>query len=576
MFQTIINRDRVKPEDSSEKDNFYTNRKLQIQKFEDSRKEEIQKFNEKRNDLVKSFQANRSNLNASDFKKTDSTGNTTTVALDASFSLVDNLKTKKPKHARKLIKEKLLYWSSNTTSHGIPNIVRLDSKVLKITWLICFLASLGYCIYTIGIIIQDFLQFDVLINQQVVTDSPIEFPAVTVCNLNPFDRRNAQAYIDKTLEKNKISYVNDINKIDINPKLVNTLIKSSIKGDSNLTSKSIENIGFHIDYMLLTCYFNDVPCNNSDFIWRYDFDYVNCYTFNSGFDQYGNKVPIKKVNDAGSDQSLKLELFLGYDLTQSQYILNSGARVVVHNQSVDPIISSEGIDVPTGFQTNLGIKRSFLFKLDSPYSDCIKDTKSPDSHDSLYYKSIFTKLNMTIYRQKICMRLCLQDFILRKCACLDGSLPNIFVNETICQDIDSLECVADSRMEYFSSQESSSCSQCPLECDSSNFQMTASSSRYPTRYYQNYLSARTNILSRFPTGTSASEITKSTVLLNVFYEDLATTYTNEIPAVTPVSLLGNVGGNLGLFIGISLLTFVEIIEFLIELFFILFNKIFKN
>lgn len=436
-----------------------------------------------------------------------------------------------------------------------------------------FFGSFGYCVYTIVSVLIAFLQFEVLINQQVTTDTPIDFPAVTVCNLNPFDRRTSQNYIDQVLAKNNLTYVNDTTKIDINPKLINTLIKSSIIGDKKLNLTQVENLGFQLGYMLLTCYFNDVPCNENDFIWRFDFDYVNCYTFNSGYDKHGNKIPIKQINEAGSDQSLKLELFLGYDLTQSQYILNSGARVIIHNQSFTPIISSEGIDVPTGFQTNIGIKRSFLFKMDSPYNDCIKNTRSADSYDSKYYQAIFKILNMTTYSQKICYRLCLQEFIRKKCSCIDGSLPSIDKNTEICQNIDSLKCVAESRVDYFSDHESELCSDCPQECDTTSFQISASSSRYPTRYYQNYLSSRTNILSRFPPGTPSSEITKSTVLLNVFYDDLATTYTTELPALTPVGLLGIIGGNLGLFIGISLLTFVEIIELILEILTICFCKL---
>jgi len=74
-------------------------------------------------------------------------------------------------------------------------------------------------------------------------------------------------------------------------------------------------------------------------------------------------VPIKQSNEAGPVGALKLELFLGDDDYQNQFILNSGAHIVVHNQSLTPIIVSEGIDIATGFQTNIGIKRSFLSKL---------------------------------------------------------------------------------------------------------------------------------------------------------------------------------------------------------------------
>jgi acid-sensing ion channel 2 len=422
--------------------------------------------------------------------------------------------------------------------------MRLESKLLKFIWFVCFSVSFAYCVVTIYNIIVEFIKFEVLINQQVITEAPVDFPAVTVCNLNPFDRFTAQEYINRVLEKNNISHVSNITRIDINPKFVNNLIKASMLNDQNLTSDSIRHLGFDFDYMLLTCYFNDLPCNSSDFVRRYEYDYTNCYTFNSGFDQQGNKVPIKQVNEAGSDRSLRLELFLGDDGFQSQFILNSGARVVIHNQNTTPIISSEGKDISTGFQTNIGIKRSFLSKLDQPYSDCIKDISSPNSFDSHYYRAIFDILNMTTYRQKICLRICLQEHIRSTCKCIDGSLPNIYPGKSfVCSTIYSLECIEKQRVIYFSNSKLSECKQCPLECDSSSFQITTSSSRYPTRYYLGYLRAKTTIVARFPPNTTVDDgqITKGCAFLNVFFDDLATTYTEELAQLTPLSLLGTIG-----------------------------------
>jgi hypothetical protein len=198
--------------------------------------------------------------------------------------------------------------------------------------------------------------------------------------------------------------------------------------------------------------------------------------------------------------------------------------------------------------------RSFLSKLDAPYSDCIKNAKSSSSYDSFFYKAMFDSLNFTTYRQKSCFRICLQEFIKNECDCVDGSLPNIWKLDNqsfpVCFTIKSLECVAQSRIEFFKRSDSESCTDCPLECESVNYQLSSSNSRYPTLYYLTYLRKYTNLITRFPNPNSVSDnqITKSTVLVNVFYDDLAITYTNEVASVTPVSLLGTIGGNLGLFV----------------------------
>lgn len=177
-------------------------------------------------------------------------------------------------------KEKFIEWSSYSTAHGIPNIFRLESRLLKIIWILCFLTSFAYCSFTIVNIVVVYLEYGVLINQEVVSEPPVDFPVVTVCNLNAFDKRNAQSYINQVLAKNNISYVSDINRINIPPTQVNNLIKASIIGNKTFTESDIINMGFTIDYMLLTCYFNNIPCNQSDFRRIYDFDYTNCWQFN--------------------------------------------------------------------------------------------------------------------------------------------------------------------------------------------------------------------------------------------------------------------------------------------------------
>lgn len=97
-------------------------------------------------------------------------------------------------------------------------------------------------------------------------------------------------------------------------------------------------------------------------------------------------------------------------------------------------------------------------------------------------------------------------------------------------------------------------------------------------YYTNYLRFQTDLVSRFPSTVNVTEnhIQKNIVLLNVFYENLATSFIQEIPEVSPDALFANIGGNLGLFIGMSLLSFVEFFEFGVEIILLSFKKKKKN
>ena len=59
------------------------------------------------------------------------------------------MKESKPKKGKKeLMKECVREWCEDTTSHGFKNMVKTDSWVIRIIWVILIIASMGYCIYS--------------------------------------------------------------------------------------------------------------------------------------------------------------------------------------------------------------------------------------------------------------------------------------------------------------------------------------------------------------------------------------------------------------------------------------------
>ena len=58
--------------------------------------------------------------------------------------------------------------------------------------------------------------------------------------------------------------------------------------------------------------------------------------------------------------------------------------------------------------------------------------------------------------------------------------------------------------------------------------------------------------------------------INVYYDDLKYTLINQIPKVEIAGLVSNIGGTFSLFLGLSIGSFLEIIEILIEFIFSLF------
>ena len=67
---------------------------------------------------------------------------------------------------------------------------------------------------------------------------------------------------------------------------------------------------------------------------------------------------------------------------------------------------------------------------------------------------------------------------------------------------------------------------------------------------------------------SPETATESFVSLSIFYESLSYTITTESPQIDWISLLGRMGGNLSLVLGVSFFSLCELVEVLIEIYFI--------
>ena len=63
-------------------------------------------------------------------------------------------------------------------------------------------------------------------------------------------------------------------------------------------------------------------------------------------------------------------------------------------------------------------------------------------------------------------------------------------------------------------------------------------------------------------------VEKSIVSVKIFYDSLSYTNTTESPQMDVVSLVASVGGNSGLFLGVSVFSLCEIVEMLIEIYFL--------
>lgn len=83
----------------------------------------------------------------------------------------------------------------DSTIHGCGMIFRSEHWVIRIMWIIFGLGSLAYLVYLMSTTLIEYYKFAVTVSISTYQDLPAVFPAVTICNINPFNEKYSYSYI---------------------------------------------------------------------------------------------------------------------------------------------------------------------------------------------------------------------------------------------------------------------------------------------------------------------------------------------------------------------------------------------
>jgi hypothetical protein len=117
---------------------------------------------------------------------------------------------------------------------------------------------------------------------------------------------------------------------------------------------------------------------------------------------------------------------------------------------------------------------------------------------------------------------------------------------------------------------------CREECQKETFDITSSLATFPIKLYYSTLIDAWKQIGKIKQNTTLAEFedffqqSLSRIIVN--YRELRYTQIDETAAISFEQLLGSIGGNLGVFVGASFLTFFEVIEMATDLMSLIFRK----
>ena len=269
--------------------------------------------------------------------------------------------------------------------------------------------------------------------------------------------------------------------------------------------------------------------------------YGKCFRFNSGKNLNKQPISIFKSNVGAFEDSLDIKLNYTGDIIFWIHDRFSPPLIEYNNNHDNNRIFATGLSY-----TLITIDKVIEKKLSEPYNDCLNDVTQFFSNKTIINYILSQDKN---YTQLECLKLCFElDYINNNnsCNCTNIKFGNVWnkcygFNETSAQG-SIKNCLLKSKENFYSNEIMQNCKEyCPLECE--------------TKSYLTQIS-------------SANKFTKNTdniTRIRIYFRTLKHTLITQEPYMKLNYLVSNIGGILGLFIGISFVTLFELAEIIFEL-----------
>ena len=467
---------------------------------------------------------------------------------------------------------KILKKSINLSNIDVlTKILEYERLVWQIFWsLILFILS-GLTIWLFILNLLNYFQYEVVSKIENLYERPSEFPVVTLCDSNPLTSLYAQSLMDLMASFDFYDLSTQSN-LTYSERYKNGQILfnyAKIRAKSELNDESKTKLGFYFD-RINACKFDGRQCDmKNDFHWYYSYEHGNCWQFNSGLNSKNERVPIKKTNLEGQENGLEITVWALMNLNKNIGTFSDGLVLFVHNQSYLPS-PTERIFLRPGKESRIEVGRIFSKNQPRPFSEC--QDLSQNSFNSEFYAFILSHQNAS-YRQLECLDLCRQKVIIDDCGCyfpkfdmLYESPPCLTKTQGYCLGKYTYE------REILTNETLEKCvNECPLECESVKYRMKLSTLKYPNEQdYLLFLEKNYDLVNWYKKETgkdgSYEEFRKMSYSISVFYSSMHYTKITQSPKMYAFDLFSQLGGCIGVFIGISVFHLIEILEIILSFF----------
>ena len=423
------------------------------------------------------------------------------------------------------------------TIDGIEHVTEGKSVIRRVMWALVLFVSLGVCLY---FLFEHGMNFaDRPTSTTVRVGRPIEglpFPAVTVCNMNPVSKSFAEEHgISSFL---RFFFGSGSNFFQRNSGRCESIVDNAGLADSTLSFDRLFREGSgSADVFIQSCTFSvngtsSIDCQGDTTPVLTEFGL--CHTFN-GFS--ASELPDTFFQLSGSKYGLRMIVNISQDDYIASLDSDAGIVVTVHDRHSFPDPFEKGVAVGPGNHARIGISsRRIVDK--SGKGDCVESTSLHPEFANLRYTTSGCRANAR------------HNYLVNdsNCNCVE------FYNPLLENSFDTAErncTLADACCIAAADFTIESGVNCPPPCDYSSFDQLVSYSKFP---FDRDLNEYSEIA-----GLDVERIEDDLVSFNVYFSDLYVQHSETVISYGPRLLIADIGGTLGLFLGASIVSFLEII-----------------
>ena len=423
-------------------------------------------------------------------------------------------------------------WLDDTAIEGIVHVFKEKSLIRRVIWGLIFFVAVFFCLYNIGDRASYYASSPSSTTLSVSNKDSVPFPAVTICNLNPIKKSVAEQL--NIADLLKLYYQSNTVFFYTRPHLLYTLNLSTNEPcnsylnviDNSTQSMTLHDLyvngAFNSSELIQLCFFGQEYTICNDMFEPIITHLGLCYSINTNATLFSRTPGV-----SGG-------LYVLINIQANNYIASldgtAGVKVLVHSKDVLPDPVELGIAISPGKSAYISFNEEITN--DETGNGCSETGEVLKYFPNYHYSLVACRTE--IYAEAI----------VEQCNCIHPFVTvNISTDIRLCT-IGDLCCIKLA----FESADASSCVPICLKTDYPK--SSVSYAQFPDE----------SIIHEFQSLTNATSehIKSNLVTAHIYFKDLTVTKIETIYSYSFSAFLSDIGGQLGLLIGASVISIIEI------------------